>query len=54
MPIYEFECQACKKIFSLAMKVAELEAAKITCPHCGSEDVSQVLSLFSAVTSRKS
>jgi putative FmdB family regulatory protein len=54
MPTYEFRCNACKKAFSLVMKVADLEKSKVTCPRCGEKDVRQVLSGFFAKTSRKS
>ena len=54
MPTYEFKCNACKKAFSLTMKVAELEKGKIICKKCGSSDVRQVFSGFFAKTSRKS
>ena len=54
MPAYEFKCQACDKIFTLILKVAELEEGKAACPHCNSGKVTQVLSSFFAKTSRKS
>lgn len=54
MPAYEFKCEVCEKIFTLIMKISELEEEKGSCPHCGTNSISQVLSSFFAVTSRKS
>lgn len=34
MPIYEFECNACKHIFECFMKVTE-DQKGLTCPACG-------------------
>lgn len=54
MSQYVFHCQDCKKEFSQTLHIAELEKGGVTCPHCGSKRVNQVISEFSAVTSRKS
>jgi putative FmdB family regulatory protein len=54
MPHYEFVCNACKKTFSKILTIAEHDSEKTTCPHCGSREVEQRWSAFSAVTSRKS
>lgn len=54
MPHYEFFCKACKKTFSKIMTIAEHDAEKPSCQHCGSQDVEQRWSAFSAVTSKKS
>jgi putative FmdB family regulatory protein len=54
MPVYEFECKACKKIFSLTMPVIEVGKSKISCPHCENTKIRQVISVFSVVTARKS
>ena len=34
MPIYEFECSACKHIFECLMKIGEC-AEGLACPECG-------------------
>ena len=52
MPHYEFFCNACKKTFSKIL--AEHDAEGTACPHCGSHEVEQRWSAFSAVTSKKS
>jgi putative FmdB family regulatory protein len=55
MPHYEFFCHACKKIFSRILTIADHDKEeKTSCPHCGSKNVEQRWSAFSAVTSRKS
>ena len=54
MPHYEFLCNACKKTFSKVLTIAEHETEGTACPHCGSHEVEQRWSAFSAVTSRKS
>lgn len=55
MPIYEFECLKCKKIFSLVLSLADYEKQKKpACPKCGSKQVEQVVETFYAVTSKKS
>lgn len=54
MAEYEFECRACKKVFTLFMRISERSTAKIRCPGCGSEDVEARMSPFVARTSKKS
>jgi putative FmdB family regulatory protein len=54
MPQYEFFCTACKKTFEKILSMAEHDAGKTACPHCGSHEVEQSWSVFSAVTSKKS
>jgi putative FmdB family regulatory protein len=51
MPHYEF---VCKKTFTETLTIAEHDAQKTGCPHCGSHEVEQRWSAFSVVTSRKS
>ena len=54
MPTYEYQCQACKREFSLIQSFSEHEKAKVTCPKCKGKKVKQVISIFTAKTSRKS
>ena len=54
MPHCEFVCNACKNTFSKILTIAEHDAEKTTCPHCGSRKVEQRRSAFSAVTLKKS
>ena len=53
MPHYEYFCESCQKSFELALTLREHEE-KIQCPKCGSENVNQLVSTFTAVTSKKS
>jgi putative FmdB family regulatory protein len=54
MPTYEFFCKGCKKTFAKVLTIARLDKETIACPHCGSKNVEQHWSAFSAVTSKKS
>jgi putative FmdB family regulatory protein len=54
MPRYEFFCHACKKLFSKLLSLVDCEEGEILCPYCGSKEVEQRWSAFSAITSKKS
>ena len=54
MPHYEYVCKVCNKTFTATQHIAEHDTQKPACPGCGSHDVEQSWSTFSAVTSRKS
>ncbi len=54
MSQYVFLCQDCNKEFTQTLHMSELEKAGVTCPHCGGKRVHQVVTAFSAVTSKKS
>lgn len=54
MSQYVFHCQDCNKEFTQTLHMAEVEKVHLTCPHCGSKKVHQLVSAFSAVTSKKS
>jgi putative FmdB family regulatory protein len=54
MPLYEYVCEDCKKQFTTVLTLSEHDAEKVTCPHCGSKNVEQLVSAFYAVTSKKS
>lgn len=53
MPVYEFVCNACQKMFTRILTIAVHENEKIACPHCVSENVEQCWAAFYAMTSRK-
>ena len=53
MPHYEYFCDACQKGFDLVLTLREHDQA-VECPYCKSKDVHQLVSSFSAVTSKKS
>jgi putative FmdB family regulatory protein len=54
MSQYVFHCQDCNKEFTQSLHMADVEKSSVKCPHCGSERTHQLVSAFSAVTSRKS
>lgn len=54
MSQYAFHCADCNKEFTQSHHISDLEKAEIKCPHCGSKNVHQLVSAFSAVTSKKS
>ncbi len=47
MPVYEFKCAKCDDVFEVMGSYAEREKPH-TCPKCGSTEVKQAISLFSA------
>jgi len=55
---YAFHCEDCDKEFTQQHHMSDIESdiekASIHCPHCGSTRVHQLVSSFSAVTSKKS
>lgn len=54
MSQYVFHCEVCNKEFTRNLHIAEIEKGGVACPHCGSKRVGQLVTAFSAVTSRKS
>ena len=52
---YDYQCQSCKHVFSVAMTVAEHDKKKsVECPQCKGTNVKWHPSRFFAVTSKKS
>lgn len=55
MPAYEYVCNDCKNDFTIFLSLKEYESKpKITCPRCGSDNVSKQFTGFFAKTSKKS
>jgi putative FmdB family regulatory protein len=55
MPVYEYFCRRCEKLFTMVMHVSEHESTVPECPECKRPDeVEKRMSTFTAVTSRKS
>ena len=54
MSQYAFHCADCDKEFTQHHHISDIDKAEIKCPHCGSKNVHQLVSSFSAVTSKKS
>lgn len=50
MPIYEFRCDSCQNVFEV-LAMSRGEEAQTTCPSCGGEELSRVLSTCSSVMS---
>jgi len=51
--MYEYECQDCKKVFTVALSLRQHEQDKQACPGCGSKKVGQLISSFIAKTASK-
>jgi putative FmdB family regulatory protein len=45
MPIYEFRCKNCKKVFEVLFRSSD-EILKVCCPGCRSEKTEKLLSVF--------
>jgi putative FmdB family regulatory protein len=54
MPTYEFVCEKCKKTVTLTLKLSEYEKKNYRCPHCKSKKLTQQISGFQTITSKKS
>ncbi len=54
MSQYVFFCEDCKKEFTQHLHIADRDKSDVACPHCGGKHVNQLVSAFSAVTSKKS
>ncbi|MHC5038457.1 MAG: FmdB family zinc ribbon protein [Planctomycetota bacterium] len=52
MPLYEFVCHPCDLVFEVLFR-SSTEKKKITCPQCGTDDVSKKFSLFGTRTAGK-
>ena len=50
MPVYEYYCTECGKIFEKLHKAGG-EICRLKCPHCNTDDVKRVLSSFSSLFS---
>lgn len=54
MPTYSYQCQACRKSFSLRMTIAEYDKARTKCPKCGSRKIRRRIKSIAVITSKKS
>ncbi len=55
MPVYEYECEDCKRKFDVVATLGEKEAGlEPVCPKCRSRRVRQVFSRFTVLTGSKS
>lgn len=53
MPIYEYRCQNCRKYVVLRLSYAEYDTAKKQCSHCGSEQLTRLVSRVRVVRSEE-
>ncbi|PKN06478.1 MAG: hypothetical protein CVU72_04265 [Deltaproteobacteria bacterium HGW-Deltaproteobacteria-7] len=53
MPIYEFRCKKCKKIFE-SLIFSSTEEKKISCPKCGTKNPEKVMSVSARRNSKGS
>ena len=55
MPDYEYQCEECKKTFTLHQTIGEREKNPHPyCPSCGSANVEQLLPTATVITPKKS
>lgn len=52
MPIYEYACPHCRKIFSFLVRNTSRKK-KLKCPRCGSSDLKRIYSSFATVRSEE-
>jgi putative FmdB family regulatory protein len=43
MPVYEFRCQSCHNKVGISLSYAEYGVKKVTCPLCGSKELSRLI-----------
>jgi len=53
MPIYEYRCRKCEKIFEKIQKLNEGEDS-LQCPYCGEKKPGKILSGFSSLKGSES
>ncbi len=53
MPLYEYQCKECEKIFTAALTLREHAEGGVQCPGCGSKKVEQLITSFIAKTDSK-
>jgi len=55
MPIYDYQCQGCKKKFTVEMTVDKYsKGPRVSCPKCKNKKVQRIFSSVSVITSKKS
>jgi len=54
MSQYVFQCLDCNNEFTRTLHISDRDKAEVVCPHCGGKRVEQLVTAFSAVTSKKS
>ena len=54
MPDYEYECEKCRKKFTLHQTYEQHDRQRIKCPRCGGLKVKRVIGAVFAKTTHKS
>jgi putative FmdB family regulatory protein len=54
MPVYEYNCDKCKRDVRVTLSISEHNKAKVACPRCGNKALRPLVSTFFSQTSRKS
>lgn len=54
MPTYSYQCQACRKSFTVHLTMSDHDTARAKCPHCGARKARQLFGSFGVKTSKKS
>lgn len=55
MPIYEYRCQKCRRRFSIFWRTfSDVDATQVTCKHCGTTNVTRLVSRVRVVRSEDS
>lgn len=54
MPVYTFACLDCGKEFTLVLSLHDYERKHVSCPHCKSKAIEQLVTTCEVITSRKS
>ncbi|MEJ2691079.1 MAG: zinc ribbon domain-containing protein [Deltaproteobacteria bacterium] len=54
MPVYDYLCLKCNKVFTVTLSLAEIGKKKPVCPKCKRNKVKKQITPFLTKTSRKS
>jgi len=54
MPLYEYQCTWCGKIFIAALSIETQQERNVACPGCGDGRVEPLISSLTSETDRKS
>ncbi len=49
MPIYEYRCAHCQRIFQKLQRIGA-DSSEVRCPHCGASEVDRQLSTFASAS----
>jgi putative FmdB family regulatory protein len=54
MPLYEYQCKECGRIFNIRLTIKEHDKKRPKCPKCGSRKLDPKYSSFFVKTAKKS